>query len=174
MLEKWLEYFYKYGHIYEFLEKEEKPEEEIKRYLVKKLGIPESTARYQMQVALQKEVGIVIEIGGWYRMNPRAIDELIQYFVLFREKKLFVMTEGQLQVKDTAVRNWENKYYQLLYQKLEMEVKYHEAKIEQYSRLTFDSRYYDCEKRHRSKLSEVKRDLEKVKTELQRRGEGVD
>lgn len=56
MLGKWLEYFYKYGHIYEFPEKEEKPEEEIKRYLVKELGIPESTARYQMQVALRKEV----------------------------------------------------------------------------------------------------------------------
>ena len=65
MQRKWLEHFCKYRHICEFLGNEGKEKEEIKEYLMQELGLPEATARYQMQRALEDEDGIV-KTQAWY------------------------------------------------------------------------------------------------------------
>ena len=48
MKKQWLEHFCKYRHICEFLGNEGREKEEIKEYLMQELGLPETTARYQM------------------------------------------------------------------------------------------------------------------------------
>ncbi len=92
MIEKRLHCFSKYPHIYVFIGTEEKTEEEIKRFLMQRVGLSESTARAQMKVALADEHGIVIEEKGKYRMSQRTIEYLIDYFVEFYKEKIWWMT----------------------------------------------------------------------------------
>ena len=73
MIEKGFHFFSKYHRIYTFIGTEEKSWEEIKRHLVKNVGVKESTARAQMQVALAKKNLVAIEDDGLYRLNPEMI-----------------------------------------------------------------------------------------------------
>ncbi len=56
MQRKRLEHFCKYRHICEFLGNEGKEKEEIKKYLMQELGLPEATAQYQMRRALEDDL----------------------------------------------------------------------------------------------------------------------
>lgn len=92
MIEKRLHCFSKYPHIYVFIGTEEKTEEEIKRFLMQRIRLSESTARAQMKVALADEHGIVIEEHGKYRISQRTIEYLIDYFMEFYKKDVCWIT----------------------------------------------------------------------------------
>ena len=55
MQKRWLEHFCKYRQICEFLGNEGKEKEEIKEYLMQELGLPEATARYQIDCRWKME-----------------------------------------------------------------------------------------------------------------------
>ena len=78
MLKKRLHCFSKYPHIYVFIGKGEKTKEEIKSYLMQRLGLSEATARKQIEVALAEEHGSLIFV----ETNGNRI--FIFVYVLFR------------------------------------------------------------------------------------------
>ena len=92
MIKKRLHCFSKYPHIYVFIGKGEKTKEEIKKFLMQRIGLSESTARKQIEVALAEEHGIVIKEHGKYRMSQRTIEYLIDYFLKFYKKDVHWMT----------------------------------------------------------------------------------
>ena len=92
MIKKRLHCFSKYPHIYVFIGKEEKTKAEIKRFLMQRMGMSESSARVQLEVALADDHGIVIEEDGKYRMSQRTIEDLVDYFVEFYRKNVCWMT----------------------------------------------------------------------------------
>ena len=91
MIKKRLHCFSKYPHIYVFIGTEEKTKEEIKKFLMQRIGLSEATARAQMRVALADEHGIVIKEHGKYRMSQRTIEYLIDYFAEFYREKIWWM-----------------------------------------------------------------------------------
>ena len=78
MQKQWLEHFCKYRHICEFLGSEGKEKEEIKEYLMQELGLPEATARYQMQRALEDEDGIVKSFGWKFYLDEEKFKAVIE------------------------------------------------------------------------------------------------
>ena len=78
MQKQWLEHFCKYRHICEFLGSEGKEKEEIKEYLMQKLGLPEATARYQMMRALEDENGIVKSFGWKFYLDEEKLKAVIE------------------------------------------------------------------------------------------------
>ena len=92
MIKKRLHYFSKYPHIYVFIGKGEKTKEEIKRYLMQRLGLSEATARKQIEVALAEEHGIVLKENAKYRMSQRTIEYLVDYFLEFYKQDVHWMT----------------------------------------------------------------------------------
>ena len=78
MKKQWLEHFCKYRHICEFLGNEGKEKEEIKEYLMYELGLPEATARYQMQRALEDEAGIVKSFGWKFYLDEEKFKAVIE------------------------------------------------------------------------------------------------
>ena len=92
MIKKRLHCFSKYPHIYVFIRKGEKTKEEIKRYLMQRLGLSEATARKQIEVALAEEHGIVLKENAKYRMSQRTIEYLVDYFLEFYKKDVHWMT----------------------------------------------------------------------------------
>ena len=78
MQKRWLEHFCKYRHICEFLGNEGKEKEEIKAYLMQELGLPEATARYQMQRALEDEGGIVKSFGWKFYLDEEKFKAVIE------------------------------------------------------------------------------------------------
>ncbi len=77
MWKKWFESFYKYHHIYEFMGTKEVYAEDIKEFLMKEKGLPESTVRYQLQGALDPEKGMVEVVEGKYRVESGKVAALI-------------------------------------------------------------------------------------------------
>lgn len=92
MIKKRLHCFSKYPHIYVFIGKGEKTKEEIKSYLMQRLGLSEATARKQIEVALAEEHGIVLKENAKYRMSQRTIEYLVDYFLEFYKKDVHWMT----------------------------------------------------------------------------------
>lgn len=78
MKKQWLEHFCKYRHICEFLGNEGKEKEEIKEYLLYELGLPEATARYQMQRALEDESGIIRSFGWKFYLDEEKFKSVIE------------------------------------------------------------------------------------------------
>lgn len=78
MQRKWLEHFCKYRHICEFLGNEGREKEEIKEYLMQELGLPEATARYQMQRALEDENGIVKSFHWKFYLDEEKFKAVIE------------------------------------------------------------------------------------------------
>lgn len=93
MIKKRLHCFSKYPHIYVFIGTEEKTKKEIKQFLMRRIGLSESTARAQMKVALADEHRIVIEEKGKYRISQWTIEYLIDYFMEFYKKEVCWMTK---------------------------------------------------------------------------------
>lgn len=92
MIKKRLHCFSKYPHIYVFIGKGEKTKEEIKSYLMQRIGLSEATARKQIEVALAEEHGIVLKENAKYRMSQRTIEYLVDYFLEFYKKDVHWMT----------------------------------------------------------------------------------
>ena len=92
MIKKRLHCFSKYPHIYVFIGKGEKTKEEIKGYLMQRLGLSEATARKQIEVALAEEHGIVLKENAKYRMSQRTIEYLVDYFLEFYKQDVHWMT----------------------------------------------------------------------------------
>ena len=92
MIKKRLHCFSKYPHIYVFIGKGEKTKEEIKSYLMQRLGLSEATARKQIEVALAEEQGIVLKENAKYRMSQRTIEYLVDYFLEFYKQDVHWMT----------------------------------------------------------------------------------
>lgn len=92
MIKKRLHCFSKYPHIYVFIGKGEKTKEEIKSYLMQRLGLSEATARKQIKVALAEEHGIVLKENAKYRMSQRTIEYLVDYFLEFYKQDVHWMT----------------------------------------------------------------------------------
>ena len=92
MIKKRLHCFSKYPHIYVFIGKGEKTKEEIKRYLMQRIGLSEATARKQIEVALAEEHGIVLKENAKYRMSQRTIEYLVDYFLEFYKQDVHWMT----------------------------------------------------------------------------------
>ena len=93
MIKKRLHCFSKYPHIYVFIGKGEKTKEEIKSYLMQRLGLSEATARKQIEVALAEEHGIVLKENAKYRMSQRTIEYLVEYFLEFYKQDVHWMTQ---------------------------------------------------------------------------------
>ena len=92
MIKKRLHCFSKYPHIYVFIGKGEKTKEEIKSYLMQRLGLSEATARKQIEIALAEEHGIVLKENAKYRMSQRTIEYLVDYFLEFYKQDVHWMT----------------------------------------------------------------------------------
>ena len=92
MIKKRLHCFSKYPHIYVYIGKGEKTKEEIKSYLMQRLGLSEATARKQIEVALAEEHGIVLKENAKYRMSQRTIEYLVDYFLEFYKQDVHWMT----------------------------------------------------------------------------------
>lgn len=106
MIEKGFYCFSKYHYIYTFIGTEEKSWEEIKRHLVKNLGIKESTARARMSIALAKENLVALEENGLYRLNAEMISKLLKFLRPLHPQVLRIVTQSKLKRLELVEENW--------------------------------------------------------------------
>lgn len=131
MVAKWFESFYKYRHIYNFIGRGAggKYEEDIKAHLMNDLGISESTARYQLQGALDEECGLVKCANGKYQIVLERVEEMVECLFRFYPTVMCAIPERK---RDSFVRmadDYELKILRLQIQLAEMKIKYHKAEI---------------------------------------------
>lgn len=137
MQKQWLEHFCKDRHICEFLGNEGKEKEEIKEYLMKELGLPEATARYQMTQALENEEGIVKSFGWKFYLDEekfKAVIEDVRSIYPIRLKPYPHLSKEEMEARDGLIE-MKKKYvvlqleYELLcYRYLDVTASYYNAK----------------------------------------------
>ena len=168
MLEKGLHCFSKYRHIYEYIGTSKKSWDEIKGHLVNTLGVNESTARAQTNVALAKENEVVIEEDGLYRLNRELIQLLINYFVSIYPVRLRVFTQKKLDAKNQEIVKWIKEFLKASYRSVELEYELHKTKASCYKnhgsgcdseRLYLDEHYKEAKTYYR--LQEMKEHFKK-------------
>lgn len=174
MIEKGFHCFSKYHHIYTFIGTEEKSWEEIKRHLVKDVGVKESTARAQMQVALAKKNLVAIEEDGLYRLNPEMISQLLKLLRPLHPKVLRIITQSRLKSLEAAEEVWKKKYYKLYCEKLELEYGFHDAKAEYYGNRRSVPNSYQLKNEHLSKAVHAHHELNDLKKRLKEEGIDID
>ena len=174
MLEKGLHCFSKYHHIYEFIGTGQKTWKEIKRHLVKDIGVKESTSRAQMEVALAAKNKVVIEEDGLYRLNPELILELLKFFRPLYPQTLRIITQSKYKQMELAGREWEIKYLKLLCEKLELEYGYHDMKASYYANKSYSLDRNRLASEHRSKAVHAHHELNDLKKRLEKEGIKLD
>ena len=153
MIEKGFHCFSKYHRIYTFIGTEEKSWEEIKRHLVKNVGVKESTVRAQIQVALAKKNLVAIEDDGLYRLNPEMISQLLKLLRPLHPKVLRIITQSKLKRLEEAEEVWKKKYYKLYCVKLELEYGFYDAKAEYYVNRRSVPNSYQLKNEHLAKAT---------------------
>ncbi len=129
MVAKWFESFYKYRHIYNFIGRSEKSEEDIKAYLMNDLGISESTARYQLQGALDEEYGLATRANGKCRITMERVEGMVEYLFRFYPSTMSAVSRCKRDYFLKMADDYELKILRFQIQLAEMDKKYHEAEI---------------------------------------------
>lgn len=174
MLEKVLHCFSKYHHIYEYIGTDKKSWKEIKWHLVHVLDVGESTARAQMEVALAKENGVVIEEDGLYRLNRELIQMLIKYFIPLYPVRLRVFTQKKWHETNQEIVKWIKEFLKEAYKSTKLEYELHKTKAECHKNHCHTSdaeRLYRDE--HNKEIDTFYR-LQKMKVNLRKDGIDVD
>ena len=179
MQRKWLEHFCKYRHICEFLGNEGKEKEEIKEYLMQELGLPEATARYQMQRALEDENGIVKSFHWKFYLDEekfKAVIEDLRSIYPIRLKPYPYPPKEETEARDGLMelkrkyKSLELEYDLLRYRYLETLAWYYDAKsdlAETQGNGTESCRYFD-------KMDATLGQAIELKQQLEERGVKVD
>ena len=173
MQRKWLEDFCKYRHICEFLGNEGREKEEIKEYLMQELGLPEATARYQMQRVLEDENGIVKSFYWKFYLDEEkfkaVIEDLRSIYPIrlkpypYPPKVESVGSVGFIEFK-RKYQSLDLEYYLLLYRYLETFAWYYDAKsdlAEAQGNGTESCRYFEKMDATLGQAIELKQQLEK-------------
>ena len=167
MVAKWFESFYKYRHIYNFLCRGGKYEEDIKAHLMEDLGISESTARYQLQGALDEECGLVKRDNGKYQIALEKVEEMIEYLFRFYPMVMCAIPKCKKDYYLKMADDYELKILQFQMQLAEMEKKYHEAEIQ----LLWNNISYSNSKSmqaHQIDIRRLKDDIKRYKSRIEK------